>query len=297
MKNSERLSIRFHGHGGDGVVTAARMLAWALIEGEGKNAQMFPTFGPERSGAPVSAFIRICERPLPTPVENPDIVVVFKNALRDDGIWDGVGESTIIIVDSKEPAVKIAKKLNHSVWHLNASEISSAELGKQLPGIALFGALVKSTKIISAENMYLAIRANVPHKFLRGNLRAAHRGFEEVSQTGKFPEVCGCAPKENTALKPGWNEMTTGAVQTEGGNSINYKTGGWGVSLPVIDMEKCKLCMICWAMCPEDSFKVVGGDLVLDEKHCKGCGVCSEVCPGNFNAIKMKAKEEKCDES
>lgn len=297
MENKKSLSIRIHGHGGDGVVTVAKMLAWAVIEGEGKNAQMFPTFGPERSGAPVVGFIRICERPLPTPIENPDIIIVFKTALKDSGVFDGIGKNSVVIVDSPKPALKIAKTLGRSVWSLDASGISKAELDKALPGIALFGALVKATGIIGKDNMFLSVRNNVPAKSLRGNLRAAHRGFEEALATGEFSEPYACFPAGETAKKPGWKEITPGAVQTDAGNSKKYNTGNWGTSLPVIDLDKCKLCMICWAMCPENSFKVIEDKLVLDEEHCKGCGICSEVCPKNFDAVRMDIKKEDPNES
>ncbi|MDO8523073.1 MAG: 2-oxoacid:acceptor oxidoreductase family protein [bacterium] len=296
MKNAKRLNIRIHGHGGDGVVTAAKILAWGVIEGEGKNAQMFPTFGPERSGAPVVCSVRICERPLPIPIENPDIIVVFKTALKDDGVFGGIGENSVVIVDSPEPAIKIAKALGRPIWSLDASGISKTELGKALPGIALFGALVKATGIVGRNSMFLAIRNNIPKKNLRGNLRAAHRGFEAVRTIGELSKPCVCLSTE-TPAKPAWNEIIPGAVQTDAGNSRNYKTGGWGISLPVIDLDKCKMCMICWAMCPENSFRVMGGKLVLDEEHCKGCGVCSEVCPKKFDAIKMEIKKEKQNES
>ncbi len=96
-------------------------------------------------------------------------------------------------------------------------------------------------------------------------------------------------------LEKGWREISIGGLIAEAGNSVAYETGGWRAFRPIIDMDRCSHCMICWIYCPDGSIlvedtKVIGIDLA----HCKGCGICDKECPRK--AITMveeaRAKEE-----
>lgn len=80
--------------------------------------------------------------------------------------------------------------------------------------------------------------------------------------------------------KKSWREIPIGGLIVSGGNAVEYETGNWRTEMPVIDLEKCNNCMICWIFCPEGTImvkdsKVTGVDLV----HCKGCGICAAECP------------------
>lgn len=86
-----------------------------------------------------------------------------------------------------------------------------------------------------------------------------------------------------------WEKVPIGAIITEPGSSKNNKTGGWRSLRPVIDMNKCTQCLMCWISCPDNSIiadpetgKITGG---IDTDFCKGCGVCASVCP--VKAIEM----------
>ena len=77
-----------------------------------------------------------------------------------------------------------------------------------------------------------------------------------------------------------WQELRIGAVVTAPGSMAEVETGSWSIQHPVVDMERCVHCMICWIFCPDSCFQVKDGLLVgVDFQHCKGCGICAEECP------------------
>lgn len=88
-----------------------------------------------------------------------------------------------------------------------------------------------------------------------------------------------------------WQDLEPGCVVYGGSTAVAFNTGEWRVDTPVIDMEKCKQCLLCAPACPDGSIPVVDqkrGDFDFD--HCKGCGICVKACP--FGAITMKAGEK-----
>lgn len=77
-----------------------------------------------------------------------------------------------------------------------------------------------------------------------------------------------------------WRELELGATIVEPGSSIAYKTGTWRSFRPIIDMEKCTHCMICWVYCPDSCIDVNDSKIAgIDHDHCKGCGICAYECP------------------
>ena len=85
--------------------------------------------------------------------------------------------------------------------------------------------------------------------------------------------------------KPGWKSLPIGGVILEAGSSINYKTGDWRASKPLVDHEKCVNCLICWIYCPEPAILRKEKGIDIDYNYCKGCGICATECP--VKAIKM----------
>ncbi len=85
----------------------------------------------------------------------------------------------------------------------------------------------------------------------------------------------------------GWRDVPPAGTITESGNSIEYETGTWRISRPIIDMDRCSHCMICWIFCPDGAVMVKDQRLIgFDLMHCKGCGICASECPRK--AIEMK---------
>ena len=80
--------------------------------------------------------------------------------------------------------------------------------------------------------------------------------------------------------KKNWREIPMGGLIIKGGNAIEYETGNWRTEFPVIDLEKCNHCMICWIYCPEGTILVKDGKVTgVSSAHCKGCGICAVECP------------------
>jgi len=77
----------------------------------------------------------------------------------------------------------------------------------------------------------------------------------------------------------GWKEIPIGGLITDAGNSADYETGGWRSHCPVIDLDRCSHCMICWVFCPDSAVLVEDGKVIgIDLAHCKGCGICAQEC-------------------
>lgn len=178
------IEVRFHGRGGQGAVTSAELVALAAIE-EGKYAQAFPSFGPERRGAPVVAFLRVDEKPIRTreKVYEPNVVVVLDptvmNIMKvDDGLQDG----GIVVVNTGKTPAQIRKEygIKHKVATVDASHIALETLGVPITNTVMLGALVKASGIIEAESM----REPLTKRFgpiAAKNQKAYERAFSETS--------------------------------------------------------------------------------------------------------------------
>ncbi len=150
------IEIRFHGRGGQGAVTSAELLALAAI-GEGKYAQAFPSFGPERRGAPVVAFCRISDQPIKirANIYEPDIVVVLDaSLLKIVNVAAGLKPQGVLITTSKDDAAKVkeALKLKQRVAVVDAAKIAMEILGLPITNTTLLGALVKAVEVVKKES-------------------------------------------------------------------------------------------------------------------------------------------------
>lgn len=148
------ISIRFVGRGGQGVVTSAEILAVAASL-DGKYAQALPSFGPERSLAPVMAFCRIDEKPIVVyqQIYHPDVVVLLDPTLI--GVVDltrGLKENGIIIVNSRE-----RKEIGGKEYFVDAYDIAKRTIGKPFVNTAILGALSKITGVVSLDSLKKAI--------------------------------------------------------------------------------------------------------------------------------------------
>jgi len=177
------IEVRFHGRGGQGAVTSAELVALAAIE-EGKFAQSFPSFGPERRGAPVVAFARVDEKPirLRSKVYQPDVAVVLDPSLLK--ILDpsqGLKSGGILIVNSNKTIEEVRSEFGFKVKLavVDADRIAREELGLLITNTTMIGALVKGTGVVQLESLTPPLR----NRFGRGaerNLKALHRAFKET---------------------------------------------------------------------------------------------------------------------
>ncbi|MEW6068343.1 MAG: 2-oxoacid:acceptor oxidoreductase family protein [Nitrospirota bacterium] len=189
---AETLEIRWHGRGGQGTVTAAKVLADACISG-GRHVQAFPEYGPERSGAPLRAYNRISSKEIRMhcPVLHPNVISVVDATLLDSvNIAEGAAENTIFIVNTSKKPEEIRAKLNakpsQKVFTVDATKIALECFGKALPNSSMLGAVCKVTALVSLEHLLEDVRKSFGKKFsqkiIDGNLEATRRGYEEVKE-------------------------------------------------------------------------------------------------------------------
>jgi pyruvate ferredoxin oxidoreductase gamma subunit len=170
------IEVRIHGRGGQGAVTSAELIALAAIA-EGKYAQAFPSFGPERRGAPVLAFIRIRSGIL-----KPDVVVVLDEPLITVGnALSGLKKDGTIIINTQKSAQEIKREYNITtkVAVVNATKIAREVLGLPITNTTMLGALVKVTGIVKLESLIEPLK----HRFGRiaeKNINVCRKAYEET---------------------------------------------------------------------------------------------------------------------
>jgi pyruvate ferredoxin oxidoreductase gamma subunit len=150
------IEIRFHGRGGQGAVTSAELLALAAIE-EGKYAQAFPSFGPERRGAPVVAFCRIDDRPIKirANIYEPDLVVVLDaSLLKIVNVAAGLKPNGILVTTSKNPPEKVKQdlKIKNRLAVVDAVKIATEFLGLPITNTTMLGSLVRASGVVKKES-------------------------------------------------------------------------------------------------------------------------------------------------
>ncbi len=176
--------IRWHGRGGQGAVTSAELIAKAAIN-EGKYAQAFPSFGPERRGAPVMSFDRIStERPIRVRagITEPDIVVVLDPSLiRIAGVTSGLKDGGLLVINSGKPYEKIRAEFSGN-WRLaviDATKIAREEMGVPIVNTTMTGALIKASGLVAMDSMTEPVKERFG-RIAEKNLNAMKRAYEET---------------------------------------------------------------------------------------------------------------------
>lgn len=177
------LELRFHGRGGQGGVTSAELLALAAIA-DGKFAQAFPSFGPERRGAPVKAFARISDAQIRnrTAVTTPNIAVVLDPSLLTIvNTSEGLAEDGIQIVNSTHSAKALRDEigLKGKIVVVDANKIAAEEIGRVITNTTMLGALVKATGIVSTDLLIEQLKKRFG-RIAEGNIKAFNRAYEEA---------------------------------------------------------------------------------------------------------------------
>ncbi len=166
------LEIRIHGRGGQGNVVAAYLLASVAIE-EGYYGQAFPSFGAERRGAPVVAFVRMSDEPVKRrcQVLHPSYLIVQDQALLQvPGVLQGLSERGRILVNSSRSSESLQQQLGTEVLAIPAAQIAERFLGRPLPNTALVAAFLTLTGVCSLEALNKALAARFAGKVLEKNL-------------------------------------------------------------------------------------------------------------------------------
>jgi pyruvate ferredoxin oxidoreductase gamma subunit len=189
---SDIVEIRWHGRGGQGTVTAAKVLADACLSG-GRYVQAFPEYGPERSGAPLRAYNRVSsgELRMHCPVLHPQVVSVVDATLLDSiNVAEGAKEDAVFVVNTTRDPMEIRTKLNagpkQKIFTVDATKIANDCIGRALPNSPMLGAICKITGLVTLEHLLEDVRKSFGKKFsqqiIEGNLEATRRGYEEVKE-------------------------------------------------------------------------------------------------------------------
>jgi len=185
------LQIRIHGRGGQGVVTAAEMLSIAAFA-QGRHAQAFPSFGSERTGAPVVAFCRIDDREirLREPILAPDVLIVQDpTLLHQVDVFQGLQPDGYVLINSKRSfdalgVGEIAQRFRHErLLTVPATEIALKHLGRPLPNAVLLGGFAALAGLVTIDAVAHAIRAKFSGKVADANVAAATEAYQAVRQS------------------------------------------------------------------------------------------------------------------
>lgn len=187
---SDLVEIRWHARGGQGAKTASALLAESAMSA-GKFVQGFPEYGPERMGAPILAFNRIGDEPITihSNVEEPDVVMVLDPTLIGPvDVTEGLKDNGILLVNTSQSPAEVKQKIGKDVKvaTVDASAISLATIGRDIPNTPMMGALLKLVNILPFEKFLETVKEDLTRKFhgrmniVEGNLMAMRRAYEEV---------------------------------------------------------------------------------------------------------------------
>lgn len=177
------IEVRFHGRGGQGAVTSCELMAQAAIA-EGRYAQAFPSFGPERRGAPLQAYLRISDEPirLREKIYAPDVVVVLDPALVATGnVKQGLKDGGTLVVNSSKGIAAVRGECGYTgrTAVVDATKIAEEEMGVPITNTTMLGALLKAVSLVEKDSL----TAPLNHRFGRiaeKNLKSLERAFNET---------------------------------------------------------------------------------------------------------------------
>ena len=186
------IEIRWHGRGGQGAKTASLLLADAAFN-TGKYIQGFPEYGPERMGAPITAYNRISTNPITihSNIYEPDYVVVVDDSLLETiNVTAGLKDDGAIVINSTKDGNYIRSKLKDykgDIYKIDARKISMGTLGKYFPNTPMLAAIVKVSKIMTDEEFLNDMQGSFKHKFakkpevIEGNMKALQLALNQVN--------------------------------------------------------------------------------------------------------------------
>jgi pyruvate ferredoxin oxidoreductase gamma subunit len=178
-------AVRIHGRGGQGVVTAAELLALAAFLEE-RHAQAFPSFGSERTGAPVVSFCRIDDRPIRVrePIVAPDALIVQDpTLLHQVDVFGGMRPGGAVLINTGRHVAELGlADVDFHVIAVPATELARVHVGRPLPNAALLGGFAALCDVVSIESVRTAIGARFPRAIATGNIAAAVAAHARVEE-------------------------------------------------------------------------------------------------------------------
>jgi pyruvate ferredoxin oxidoreductase gamma subunit len=283
------LKIRFHGRGGHGMKTAARIAGTAAFRA-GYIAQDAPIYGAERRGAAMSAFVRISDEPILErgPIAMPNLIVLADETLLQDasaGVLRGQEVAGAIFVNTQQAEPLLATfDIHPRVLCCDVSGVTREVLGRASAlSSGLSAAASRLSGLIELDQLRQAIQEEleelgVPPAEIAKNIGIGERVFDALSPM-QFAPIPPC--KEQTLFTPTYdNPLRATPSILHPGNAIMRQTGAWRIERPVVDRDACTRCGLCFVMCPDGVIRLDEEHYpVIDYDHCKGCMICQRLCP------------------
>ena len=321
----EYYEIRLESIGGLGANLCAKMLGELGLKYLDLNSTNFSSYGSEKTGTPVKGFIRYCKNEkeirVHYPVTEPDLLVVFHQALlQDASIWKGCSKETAIII-ALEPGQEIKDVLAHRksngkkgeqksfchmgmIYGLEAQRIAM-ETHSRI-NVVMLGAILKIMGLPDIKTGELIMEDTLGKKYpdaLQANLAGMKKGYEEV----RFFDISTCEGTNvdidiSEEQEWGYDNAPIGGINTRFGNSVisDLSPSRQGY-IPIFIKEKCINCGLCFSTCPDMVFQFAKGEykgkemmvnMGLDYYHCKGCLRCVDVCPVQALEKGVEAKHQ-----
>ena len=185
------VEIRWHGRGGQGVVTAGKLLAETAL-GTGQYFQAFPDYGPERMGAPIRAYTRLSSKPITihSQINQPDVVLVLDPTLLGSvAVTEGLKEDGVLLVNTSMSPKEVREITSFSsgkVFTVDASHIAIEEMGREITNTPMLGAFAKATGLFDVQALSEQIRdwfgTKVAAEVVESNVRALKRAADEATK-------------------------------------------------------------------------------------------------------------------
>lgn len=297
--------IRMESIGGLGANLAGKVLAEAGVLGMGLNGVNFASYGSEKKGTPVKAFIKFSEPDVEirtnSPVEEPHMLVVFhEKMIKTYALTQGVDEHGIVVVNTTKTPDEMRGELKlygGTIVCVDAIKISVEEKVKL--NTTMLGAVARASGFIDKDALKNAISETFKRKYshlIEANLRAFERGYNEVSIKLFQPDDrYEYVPFSRQTPDLGYENAPIGGVILNPGNSINKDLSASRTGyIPVFIKDKCTNCGECEITCPDYCFVWEKGIdkhgrqkqilIGVDYQYCKGCMKCVEIC--KFEALK-----------
>jgi len=289
--------IRLESVGGMGANLCGKLLGELGAMYLGINAASFASYGSEKRGSPVKAYIRWCkadqELRINSPVETPQLLGLFHEAmLEKSSALSGITEETHIVLNTPKSPQEAQEKLRISQGLLYCIDAQKAALDhKSRLNMVMLGALVKASGFIPLEPVLQLIQETMGKKYphlLENNLAGVRAGYEQMSEPIKL-NVPPQAEEEEKRLSWGYRTAPIGGVNPRIGSTVsNDVSASREGYIPLFHPERCIHCALCDSTCPDMVFQFHEGEYKgkqrminggLDYHHCKGCLRCVAVCP------------------
>lgn len=291
----EYYEIRLESIGGLGANLCGKMLGELGLKYLNFNSTNFSSYGSEKTGTPVKGYIRYCDKDkeirVHSPVTNPDLLVVFHQALlKDSSVWSGCGKNTDVILaldEGQKPKEVRASCAVKKVYGIGAQRIA-LETRSRI-NVVMLGAILKVMGLDSLATGEQIMKDTLGKKYpdvLASNIEGMKRGYAEVFVLDVPVTVDDCLKKNIDSRIP--DDMIGGINPCYGNSVLTDLSPSRQGYIPIFIKDKCINCGLCFSTCPDMVFCFQKGvyqgkemmvNQGLDYKHCKGCMRCVDVCP------------------